>query len=298
MKKVIAGAALVAVLMGSASPALAETTQPPAVVETGATATVESTTAAELPEVTLTPDQLFYFLKLWVEQVRLAVTRDAAERALLLEQQAQTRLAEALKMVEAGKADLAQQAMLEAQAKMAEASRQIKQANESGKDLAKLVARIEADQTRFAQALTSMLEELPESVRLEVEPLTTDLLVQVAAAQDAAAPEGEAAEEAAEAAEEAGLKEQLSDLEPRQVLVLKAMADASGKSLAEVFALYQENPGLGRIARELGLKMGPVQHAAQVEWMKQKAGQEAGEEAGEEPAKKREHPGAKGLERA
>lgn len=235
-----------------------------------AAADAVATADVDLPDVSLTPDRLFYFLKVWVEDVRVALTRDAAARASLLEEQAQVRLAEAVKMAEEGETDLAEAALAEAQAKLAEASEQIAVAADAGKDLTSLVERIEADQSRFAGAVQAMLADLPEETREALEPLTADLLAQVALTQDAAEPDEEIAEEAEEVAAEAGLEEELAELQPRMVLVLKAMAEASGKDLAEVYAMYSENPGLGRIARELKLKMGPVQHAAQLNWKQAK----------------------------
>jgi hypothetical protein len=340
MKKMIAGAALVATLVGSATPVLAETaataaqttsaeatsaqttsaqatsaqdatgtattaessaapaattnstgeaqsttteaqsstTEAPATTTeaqsstAGAPSTAEEAPAADagLPNAGLTPDKLFYFLKLWIEQVQLTLTRDAAARAALLEKQAQTRLAEAVEMANAGKADLAQKAMAEAQTKLAAASKEIKAASESGKDLQKLVAQVEADQTRFAKAVSAIVAKVPDEVKQEIEPATADLLVQVAATGDAATKDETPAQEAEQAAAESGLEAELSALQPRTVLVLKAMADASGKDLADLYAMYRQNPGLGRIAKELGLKMGPVQHAAQIEWKRAK----------------------------
>lgn len=299
MKKMLAGAALVAMLAGSSAPAFAETTatttvpvvaMPPDAVttQTATTTQVEATTAqdatttpeatepeAALPDVSFTPDRLFYFLKVWVEQVHLTLTRDTADRAALLEQQAQTRLAEAVAMAEAGKLDLAEKAMAEAQAKLDEAASQIAAARKAGKELNHLTQLVEADQVRFAKAVSAMLEKLPAEAQEGLEPLTTDLLLQVASTQDAAKEEEaqkEQAEEAAEVAEEAGLTAELANLQPRTVLVLKAMAEASGKDLSEVCKLYKQNPGIGRIAKELGLKVGPVQHAAQIEWKKAQAG--------------------------
>lgn len=296
----IAGAALVTTLFGTGSAAFANNV--PAVQTTAAqettvttapatatatttttadqTAAAEQTTAlateaeqtvlasAELPEVTLTPDKLFYALKLWIEQIQLAFTIDAAERAILLEQQAQTRLAEAKAMAEAGKADLAKQAMDEAKAKLEEAQGAIEAAAKANKDLTKLTAQVEANEAKFTAALQTMVETAPEEVKTQVEPVIANLLVQVAANEDAAKKDGTAREEAEKlVAAQAELKAELEKLQPRMVLVLNAMSEASGKSLADVLAMYKENPGLGRIAKELGLKMGAVQHAAQIKWM-------------------------------
>ncbi len=290
MKKMIAGAALVAVMAGTAAPALANTTaetttqttvQTTATTAdtTTATTTPESTTTTEatetvstpLPEQRLTSDDFFYFLKRWIEEIHVVLTRDAAERAALLEEQAQTRMAEAVQLVEAGELDLAQKAMTEAEGKLKEAQKAISAAAEGGKDLTRLAAQVAESEARFAKAVTDLLATMPESVMAELEPLTADLLAQVATTQDAATQDETTAEEAAEVVDEAGLQEQMAGLQPRTVLVLKAMADASDKSLAEVFALYQQNPGFGNIAKQLGLKMGPVQHAAQIEWKKLKA---------------------------
>jgi len=277
IKRILASAALVAVMTGSAAPALAETTTTDATAqtETVATTTTDVTTTAALPEESLTPGDFFYFLKRWVEALQVALTRDAAGRAALLEQQAQTRLAEAVQLADEGQTDLAQAAMTEAQAKLAEAQRVIDKAVANGEDLTELVAQVEESEVRYARAVTGLLETLPETVVEEIELLTTDLLAQVAQTQDAATQDEATVEEAEQTAEEAGLSEELAAVSPRTVLVLKAMAKASDKSLAEVFALYQQNPGLGNIAKALGLKMGPVQHAAQIEWKKLKGDAEA-----------------------
>ncbi len=301
MKRWVAGAALVTSIFGTATAALADTTDPNATTtlvqttattstqtetqspapattttsaQTGAeaTTTTTATTTADastaLPEVSLTPDKLFYSLKLWVEKIQLLITTDAANKAALLEAQAQTRLAEAKAMAEAGKADLATAALNEAAAKLEAAKAAIDKAADSNKDISKLSAMIEADQAKFAVALSVMIEKAPDEVKAQVEPMIADLLVQVATNADAAAKDETAAEEAAKVAEEAKLEAELGALQPRMVLVLDAMAKASGKDLKDVLGMYQKNPGLGRIAKELGVKMGPVQHAAQAEWKK------------------------------
>lgn len=272
MKRMIAGAALVATLMGISAPAYAETAAP---TESQVTVTAPEVQPNTLPQVSLTPDQFFYFVKLWVEKVQVVLTRDTADRAALLEQQAQVRLAEATAMAEAGKTDLAQKALEEAQARLQEAESLIGQAAQAGNDLKALASTVQGDQVLFAQAASDLLSKLPEEVRTKLEPIAAELLLQVAENGDALNPD-EVKEEAEEAAEEAGIT---ADIAPRTLLVLKAMAEASGKDLSEVVALYEQNPGLGRIAQQLGLKMNPVQHAAQVEWKKAQKGDEESTQA-------------------
>lgn len=235
---------------------------------TETTTTTTTDTTAQLPDAGITPDQFLYKIKVLIENLRVVLTRDAADRAALLEQQAQTRLAEAKAMADEGKLDLAQQAMIEAQAKLEAAQQSIESSKQTDEQIAELAAKVEADQDTFVNALNEVLAKLPEDTRLKVEPTVAEIAVQVAALQDAAKQDEAAKEEAEKAAEEADLKEELSALQPRMVLVLNSMAKASGKSLAEVFVMYQQNPGLGRIAKELGLKMGAVQHAAQIDWKK------------------------------
>jgi hypothetical protein len=284
VKKIIAGAALITTLLGTAPAAFAETAPTavtaPATTDTTTTTTATDTTTApapattttttsttvEMPSAGITPDKFFYSLKLWIESIKVAITRDAAAKASILEQQAQTRLAEADAMAVAGKMDLAQQAMDEAKAKLEAAQKAIEAANAADKDISKLTAQVEADQAKFAVVLTELLAKAPEDVRAQLEPVVAELLVQVAATQDAATQDEEAKEEAEKVAEEAKVEASLESLQPRMVLVLNAMAKASGKSLADVLTMYQQNPGLGRIAKELGVKMGSVQHAAQIEW--------------------------------
>jgi hypothetical protein len=235
-----------------------------AVTQTGTTAQAGTTTA--LPTVSVTPDSMFYQLKLLVEKIRMAITIDAVDKATLLEQQAEVRLAEAKVMAEAGKADMAQAALVEAQTKLAAAQAQMKLAAKSNKDLTKLQSMVNLDETQFATVLSGILAKAPVDVQAKVQVMAADLLTQVSANKDTASKDDQAKVDADKVTTDAKLQSELSDLQPRQILVLNAMAKASGKSLADVFAMYQANPGLGRIAQELSLKMGAVQHAAQIEW--------------------------------
>lgn len=305
MKKLIAGAALITTILSTGSAALAETapvttqtnvtaTAQPATTETTVNTTAAPTTATEapatttatettapattettvsLPEVSLTPDKLFYGLKLWFESIKVTLTRDAAEKAALLEAQAQTRLAEAKAMADAGKTDLAQKALEEAKAKLAEAQKAIEAAQAAEKDITKLQTAVAEDQAKFAIVLTGVMEKMPEEVKVQMEPVVAELLIQVASNQDTVTQDEEIKEEAEKVAEEAAeLKEKLEGLQPRMVLVLKAMADASGKDLKDVVAMYKKHPGLGVLAKQLGVKMGTVQHMAQADWKKAQAG--------------------------
>jgi hypothetical protein len=269
MKKLIAGAAIISTILGSGAAALADTTPTTTATTTAQTgSTVESSTDAQLPQVTMTPDKILYVLKLWVEKIQLVITTDAADRAAILETQAQTRLAEAKAMAEAGKQDLAQTALDEAKAKLEAAQKEIEAAAKANKDMTELSTKISADQNKFADAINVMLAKAPEQVRAEFEPVAAELMVQIAANQDAAKQDEAARQEAEKLAEQADME----GLQPRMVLVLNAMANASGKDLKDVYAMYKVNPGLGRIAKALGLKMGAVQHAAQIQWKLVQAG--------------------------
>jgi len=286
MKKLIAGAAIATMLFATSGSVFAETapvapvtttavettttaapeTTAPVAPDIATTTAVEAEPTVELPAVTIKPDQFFYGLKLWVENIKVAVTRDAIERAALLEQQAQTRLAEAKLMAEAGKMDLAQQALNEAKAKLGEAEKVMASAATANKDISRLATKIDSDQTTFAVVLTKILDKAPAETKEAMEPVVAEMLVQLAVMNETATPDEQAKEEAEKAIEEAKLQKELSALQPRMVLVLKAMAEASGKSLEEVAAMYKAHPGLGVLAKQLNLKMGPVQHAAQMEW--------------------------------
>jgi hypothetical protein len=219
-----------------------------------------------LPDPGLTPDKLFYSLKLWIEQIKVVVTRDAAEKAELLQQQAETRLAEAKAMAEAGKMDLAQEAMNEAKAKLEAAQKAIEAANATNKDISKLSAAVDAEEAKFTTVLVKVLEKAPEEVQTEMAPVVAELLVQVAATSDTATQDETAKEEADKLTEEEQLKADLATLQPRMALLLNEMAKASGKELSEVVAMYKAHPGLGVLAKQLGLHMGSVQHATQIKW--------------------------------
>jgi hypothetical protein len=263
MKKLIAGVALVSTILGSGAAALAENT---AATTTTAQADASVQASSNQPNVTLTPDKLLYVLKMWAEKIQLVVTTDSVSKAALLETQAQTRLAEARAMAQAGKPDLAQAALLDAKVKLEAAQKAIEAAAKTNKDMSTLTTKLAADQISFAGAINAMLAKAPDSVRAEFQPVAAALMVQIAANQDAAKQDEAAAKQAAQLTADAHLKTEKSAVQPRMLLVLNAMAQASGKDLSEVYAMYQANPGLGHIAQELGLSMGSVQQAAQIEW--------------------------------
>ncbi len=65
----------------------------------------------ELVEPGITPDSPFYFLKQWVEEIQLMCTFRAENKIEFLNRFAEKRLAEAQKMIEKGKMDLAEKCL-------------------------------------------------------------------------------------------------------------------------------------------------------------------------------------------
>ncbi|MDB4897614.1 MAG: hypothetical protein JWN15_3876 [Firmicutes bacterium] len=196
MKKLIAGVALISTILGSGAAALAENTA----TTTTAQADASVQASSNLPNVTLTPDKLLYVLKMWAEKIQLVVTTDSASKAALLETQAQTRLAEARAMAQAGKPDLAQAALLDAKVKLAAAQKAIEAAAKTNKDMSTLTTKLAADQISFAGAINAMLAKAPDSVRAEFQPVAAELMLQIAANQDAAKQDKAAAKQAAKVA--------------------------------------------------------------------------------------------------
>lgn len=273
MKKHIVSALMVALVMGTANGAMAATSEIMPQIEVKAVAAAVATSqtnadstvasqaeiavaaSADLPQVTLGPDNLFYLFKLWAERIQVAVTVDAGQKALLLEQLAQLRLAEAKVMAEAGNAKLAERAMLAAKVRMEQAQVQIEVALAKDKDISRVAAEVRADQVRFAAAVTAILAKLPADAQTTAESIGADLLIQAAVSQDIINGNAELRAEAEQAMLQADIKDASVTLQPRIMLVLQAMADASGESLAKVYTMHQANLSLSETARELRVNM-------------------------------------------
>lgn len=292
MKRLIAALTMVGVILATTSVALANTA---ATEQQQAGTTAQVAAPAALPDPGLTPDSFLYWVKRLVERVQVALTLDAANKAEALTRQAEVRLAEAKAMAGAGQPDLAAKALADGNARLAEAQQVMARAAAQGKDLQKLAVKLDDRGSLWAATLAQVMATLPEAEQANVEAQVADFWLRALDARDSARREKDDDHErhgGRQAQLEAEVKALVNDdqvaaelkaeyLSSRTLLVLDQMARESGRPLADVIKLYTELHGVGRVAKALDLKLGDVQHGAQVKFkaVMKAAGQGAGAQA-------------------
>ncbi|MDO8886645.1 DUF5667 domain-containing protein [Candidatus Oleimmundimicrobium sp.] len=118
----------------------------------------------ESVEPGLTPDSSFYFLKVWVEEFQLMFTFRAENKVELLNKFAEKRIAEAQKMIEKGKIDLAEKCL----------SRYEKHLNKTQSIIEKLgneevYMKVAEATSKHERVLNELLEKVPERARDSIE---------------------------------------------------------------------------------------------------------------------------------
>lgn len=267
LKKTAAGLTLVVfVLTAGAAAALADATGAAPGTTAGATAgttagATAGATAGSLPEVKVTPSSMWYSLKLFFEQMRVTLTMDSAKKAELLMEQARERLAEAQKSVAAGNADAALTAVAAYKKTMGEVAAQAKVAAQAHKALTHLEAQIRSTKPEWARILAEVVAAAPELKRQQLADQLAPVLVEMAQAerivhkddhgdnnqghddkaktQQPPATAGSAAKAVAGTDASVVQKMQAAGVTEQTILELKATAQKTGKTLAEVYAMYQ-----------------------------------------------------------
>ncbi len=116
------------------------------------------------------PGDALYGVKTTIEQTRLSLARDAASRADLQLQFAERRLQEIEKLVAEGRYQNIQAATQEFEAHVRNALNEIEQVAEGDPNLAaSLMARITTQLSRYADSLGSLVNNLPEPLRTDVQ---------------------------------------------------------------------------------------------------------------------------------
>lgn len=258
--------------------------------DAGATAQAQTGAPAD-PQapVGVAPDSIWYRFKLFLQRVQVILTFDAAKKAQLLMDQAQQRLAEAQAMSAQGKPELAAQAMTQYNQTLNAAAAQAKAAAKSAKDLTRLIAQIDKHRPQWAQVMAQVVAAVPAEQQEQLAQALGSALLEAHvggkhaakdAAKDAAtdaAKKGEKEDEKEDehkAAQSGALLQTVSDpataqamlqagVPDRTILSLDAIARQSGKPLAGVFAQFQVDHGLGKVAKNRGLRADAVAQAVE-----------------------------------
>ncbi len=129
-------------------------------------AAAPATATEEETEPGLTPDSPFYFLKTWVEKIRLFFAFSPKGKVTLLTKFAETRLAEAQAMVKRGKPEIAEKCVDRYEKCLERAEEEIKKKDKVDKDVYETVAEATSKHTAVLQGL---LEKVPEQAKDAIE---------------------------------------------------------------------------------------------------------------------------------
>lgn len=119
----------------------------------------------ELPKAGILPDSKLFSLKLWWEDVQRFFTFDTVKKAELEANLAMKRMAEAEKMIEKGKPELAEKHLMQFRNRLAAAFEKTEEASEKGKDVDALVQKLEANLLKQQEVLAEVYEKVPENAK-------------------------------------------------------------------------------------------------------------------------------------
>ncbi len=119
----------------------------------------------ELPDAGVLPDSKLFTLELWWEGVQRFFTFDSVKKAELESKLAMKRMAEAEKLIENGKSELAEKHLLQFENRLAAAFEKTEKAKEKGKDIEALVQKLEANLLKQQEVLAQVYDKVPESAQ-------------------------------------------------------------------------------------------------------------------------------------
>lgn len=127
-----------------------------------------------LPDVSLTPDSPFYFLKSWKESIQLFFTFGAENKAKQYLHLAGVRVAEYQKMVEKGKTDLAQKTLEKYEEQLNKAVEKTNELKKKGKDIESITEKSITNQaiesiSKHVKILQENLQKVPEAAKKGIE---------------------------------------------------------------------------------------------------------------------------------
>ena len=120
---------------------------------------------SDLPSAGITPDNPFYFLKTWKEEIQTFFTFGEEGKAKQFLHLSEVRLAEYKKMVDKGKTEIAQKTLNKYEKQLGHALEKADEAQEKGKDVGKLKETISERILKHQEVLEGVLEKVPEQAK-------------------------------------------------------------------------------------------------------------------------------------
>lgn len=260
-------------------------------VNTTATVEVEINDGKQPAEIIIievepgtTPDQTFYSLKKLFENVQLFLTFSAEDKAALLAEFAEKRLAEAQAMDEAAKMELVKEMVEEYAKNLIQAQEKAESSLEEGQSLVELIEKIEKlldDNIKIIQKVKSDLPELEEKLavikeNLEYIKTASEIVDELDEEEDVVEQEEDADKEKDEdentveededkettketvSLEGLTLEEQITALRTAgygfgEINIALSLAEKADVSIDEVIKLRNAGLGWGNISKELNV---------------------------------------------
>lgn len=111
----------------------------------------------------LTPDSPFYFLKTWIEKIQLAFTFAPEKKVEVLNKLAEKRVAEARKMIEKGKPELAERCLERYEKHLGKAQEMAEKTKEEKAE--EVYERVAEATSKHVEVLERVLEKVPEQAK-------------------------------------------------------------------------------------------------------------------------------------
>jgi hypothetical protein len=261
MKKIIAGSVLA---LGLALPLQA-------FADTPTTTNTNITLAAKY-----SPDSIMYPLHTFLEQLHLFFASEGANKASVLQQTANERLAEAKNMLDQNKANLTVEQLKAYQNALTQLQAQLNLAITKGQDLTDVVKAIDDEQPEVDSATKDITKNLTneddqklasdvEEDQSDVKDLTDTVKLVTPITGDKAAPDDQekyslhqqAVQKflAAKVGNDALTRATTEELNARQIMAIQSLAQLSGKTFDDVLNLFNQNSkGIGATVKALSLQ--------------------------------------------
>ena len=129
----------------------------------------QATATSSLPNVIITPDSPFYFIKSWEESIQTFFTFGAENKAKQYFHLAEVRFAEYQKMIEKGKTEIAQKTLDKYQSQLNRALDKTKELQNNGVNVTDLSQRIQDAVSGHISVLQENLQTVPEQAKNGIE---------------------------------------------------------------------------------------------------------------------------------
>lgn len=125
--------------------------------------------ANDLPEPGILPDSPFYFLKSWSETIGAFFTFGDVAKAERFVNLSEKRLAEANTLVEKGKPEIAEKAILRYQEQLGKGLAKVEEAKAKGLNTDEVLAKVAESTLKHQAVLADVYEKVPEQAKEAIE---------------------------------------------------------------------------------------------------------------------------------